>query len=232
MKVSGVFFLFFLFLGTIAIHAQETEKGSPFSFGADIVSRYIFRGLDYGDSPAIQPGFSFYNNGFTIGAWGSYALIATSTGIEADIYASYEFDFGFSAGITDYYFPGEQLKLRHDFVIAPKRSGTYFDYANTHYEELNISQSINNFTISGNWGFHNMSNAVYFETGYDFKWLKFFLGAGNKIYTSNGNFNVVDIGITASKVITITEKYAFGISSSVILNPEAEQIHIVFGLSL
>ena len=232
MKVSKFIFAFFLFFETIVLHAQETEKESPFSFGADFVSRYIFRGLDYGDSPAIQPGFSFSKNGFTIGAWGSYSFIATPTGIEADLYTSYEFDFGLSVGITDYYYPSERLKFFPDSTIAPERSGTYFDYANTHYDELNISQSIKNFNISGNWGFHNMSNAVYFEAGYEFKWLQFFIGAGNKIYTSNGNFNVVNIGITASKDINVTEKYAFGISSSVILNPEAEQIHLVFGLSL
>jgi len=226
----------FLFLGISSLYAQElnekTEEVSPFSFGADLVSRYIFRGLDYGDSPAIQPSLSFSRNGFTIGAWGSYAFIATPTGIEADLYASYETKFGLSVGITDYYYPQEQLKIFPDSTIAPERSGTYFDYANTHYDELNISQSVKDFTISANWGFHNFDNALYFEAGYQFKWLEFFIGAGNKIYTAKRKFNVVNIGITASKDINITKKYAFGISSSVILNPDREQIHLVFGLSL
>lgn len=232
MKTTIFLFIFLLSLGGNSLKAQEAKDTSPFSFGADLVSRYIFRGLDFGNSPAIQPAFSFSKNNFTIGAWGSYAFIASPTGIEADLYASYEFDFGLSVGITDYYFPVEMLKLNPDSSIAPVRNGTYFDYSNTHYEELNISQSLGNFTLKGNWGFHNMNNALYFEAGYKFKWIDMFLGAGNKGYTTNEKFNVVNIGITASKDISITEKYAFGISSSLILNPEAEQIHLIFALSL
>ena len=232
MKIERSISVLLVFLTFNLVKAQDTLNTSPFSFGADLVSRYIFRGLDYGDSPAIQPSFSFTKNGFTVGAWGSYAFIATPTGIEADIYASYSFDFGLSAGVTDYYFPGEKLTINPDSTIAPVRKGTYFDYANTHYDELNVSQSVGKFNFSGNWGFHNMDNAVYFEAGYSFKWISAFVGAGNKLYTTNGKFNVVNLGITASKDINITKKYAFGLSSSVILNPEAEQIHLVFGLSL
>jgi hypothetical protein len=222
--------LFFIFSN--GLKAQDSTVTTPFSYGADLVSRYIFRGLDYGDSPAIQPAFSFTKKGFTIGAWGSYAFIATPTGIEADIYASYEFDFGLSVGVTDYYFPGEMLTINPDSTISPVRKGTYFDYANTHYDELNVTQSIGNFDLSGNWGFHNMDNALYFEAEYTFKWISAFIGAGNKLYTSNSKFNVVNLGIKATKEINITPKYAFGLSSAVILNPEAEQIHLVFGLSL
>ncbi len=236
MKTIKLIIFTFLFFAASGVFAQETTKEtkepSPFSYGADLVSRYIFRGQDFGNSPAIQPSFSFSKKGFTIGAWGSYAFIATPTGIEADLYASYETKFGLSIGITDYYYPTEFLKIRPDSSIAPVRTGSYFDYAHTHYDELNISQSIKNFSIAANWGFHNMNNAVYFEAGYEFKWLQFFIGAGNQLYTKKGNFNVVNIGITASKDINITKNYAIGISSSVILNPDAEQIHLVFGLSL
>ncbi len=232
MKTAKIFIATFFILVTIEISAQETSNVTPFSFGADLVSRYIFRGLDFGDSPAIQPAFAFSKKGFTLGAWGSYAFIATPTGIEADLYTSYEFDFGLSLGITDYYFPDERLTINTDSTISPVRKGTYFDYANTHYDELNLSQSIKNFSLVANWGFHNMDNAVYFEAGYEFKWIDVFLGGGNKMYTMNGNFNIVNIGLRASKDISITEKYAFGISSSVIFNPDAEQIHLVFALSL
>ena len=232
MKIIKLFIVLSLVLSANSMSAQEKEKKSPFSFGTDLVSRYIFRGLDFGNSPAIQPSFNFSKAGFSIGAWGSYAFIATPTGIEADLFASYEFNFGLSVGVTDYYFPGEQLTLDDDNVISPVRNGSYFDYANTHYEELNISQSLGDFTFVGNWGFHNMDNALYFEGGYGFKWVDLFIGGGNKGYTSNGNFNIVNIGVSASKEISISEKYAFGLSSSVILNPEAEQIHLVVALNL
>jgi hypothetical protein len=49
---------------------------SQVSFGADVVSRYVWRGTDFGNSASVQPtlGFSFGN--FEIGALGSYALTA------------------------------------------------------------------------------------------------------------------------------------------------------------
>ncbi len=231
MKRSEFIVLVILITFASNISAEEPVKDSPFSFGADIVSRYVFRGLDYGDSPAIQPAFNFSKNNFTVGAWGSYAFIATSTGIEADLFASYKFDFGLSAGITDYYFPDEKLTIKPDSTISPVRKGSYFD-AGTHYDELNLTQAIKDFTIAANWGFHNMDNAVYFEAGYNFKWASVFLGGGNKIYTTNGNFNIVNIGVKASKEIPVTENYAFGISSALIFNPDAEQIHLVFALCL
>ena len=113
MKKSKFITLLFLSFIVVSLEAEEPVKESPFAFGADLVSRYVFRGLDYGDSPAIQPAFTFSKKGFSLGAWGSYAFIATPTGIEADLFTSYEFDFGLSAGITDYYFPDERLTKIH-----------------------------------------------------------------------------------------------------------------------
>ena len=77
-----------------------------------------------------------------------------------------------------------------------------------------------------------MDNAMYFETGYNFKFLSAFIGAGNKVYSESGNFNIVNLGISATKDIKITEKYSLPISTSVILNPNNEQIHFVFAISL
>lgn len=212
------------------------EKSSPITIGADFVSRYIFRGLDFGTSPAIQPGIEFGIGGFYIGAWGSYAFLATPTGIEADLYAGYSFNFGLSAGITDYYFPGERLTIQavdsSSLVIAPERDGSYFNYSENHYFELNLTQEIGDFYLAANWFFSdNMSNDLYFEAGYSFSFLDIFVGAGNEAYTTDGEFDVVNVGISASKDIKFTEKFSLPLSASLILNPDAEQLHIVFAIS-
>ncbi len=212
--------------------SEKVNSVSPISVGVDLVNRYIFRGIDFGESPALQPSFAFSKSGFTIGAWGSYALIATPSGIEADLFTSYDFDFGLSLGVTDYYFPGESLKIGSDSILAPIRTGKYFDYGASHYFELNISQTINNLDLSGNWGFSNLNNALYFEAEYNFNVFNVFVGAGNEVYTSDGRFNVVNAGISATKEIKITENYAFSISTSAILNPDTEQFHLVFKLNI
>jgi uncharacterized protein (TIGR02001 family) len=233
MKRKKLLFILMLLFSASAIKAvEESKTESPFSFGADLVSRYIFRGLDFGSSPAIQPSFAYSIKGFTIGAWGSYAFVATPTGIEADLYAAYEFNFGLTIGATDYYFPGEQLKISDDGIIAPERSGDYFNYADNHFFEINATQSFKNFYLTANYGAVNMSNAVYFEAGYGFKWIDVFMGAGNKFYSLSGEFNLVSVGIKGTKEIDLTKKYAISLSSSVILNPNARQIHLVFCLGL
>ncbi len=212
--------------------AQDDDDESPFSFGADFVNRYIFRGLDFGSSPAIQPSLEFTLGRFSIGAWGSYAFISTPSGIEADLYLSYSFDFGLSLSITDYYFPGEQLKLRNDSTISPVRTGNYFNYSNNHFFETSAMQEIGDLYLQANYGAYNMKSAIYIEVGYGFKYVNLFAGAGNELYSVTGKFNIVNLGITASKEISLNKQYAIQLSSSVILNPDTEQIHLVFALGL
>ena len=87
------------------------------SLGADIVSRYVWRGLDFGESMSVQPGLTVSLGKIEFGAWGSYSVSAGGTGHghgaaanENDLWASFthEFESGasLSLGVTDYYFPG------------------------------------------------------------------------------------------------------------------------------
>ena len=46
---------------------KPTSKPAELSLGADLVSRYIWRGKDFGNSPAIQPNVAFSVAGFKIG---------------------------------------------------------------------------------------------------------------------------------------------------------------------
>jgi len=238
IRIISLIVLAIVFLNPTNIFSQEesqienSEEETPISIGVDLVNRNIFRGLDFGNSPAIQPSLEYTISNFTIGTWGSYAFLSTPLGIEVDLYASYEFSFGLSLGVTDYYFPLEQLKIEADSIITPIRNGKFFDLNKSHYFELNASQSFGDFYLSANWGFSNFNNALYFEAGYDFKYFNVFLGTGNEIYTINGNYNIVNIGVSASKEIKITDNYKLPVSSSLILNPNVEQIHLVFKISL
>ena len=53
--------IFPCFSQTDNTHQNEKlpAKSVRFSLGADLASRYIWRGKDYGNSPAIQPNVSF-----------------------------------------------------------------------------------------------------------------------------------------------------------------------------
>ena len=72
------------------------------NIGSDIMSRYVWRGTDYGNSPSIQPTLSVTVKNFEIGYWG--AIATNSFYKEIDLYAKYTVK-NFSLILTDYYIP-------------------------------------------------------------------------------------------------------------------------------
>lgn len=114
MKRTGKILLLMVFLSTFAAQAQQEmvrkeietdrkEGGIHLNIGADLVSRYVWRGYDYGNSPAIQPNLNFSWGGLAFGAWGSYAFSGHSVQVndtlmenlgsfsEIDLYLSYTY---------------------------------------------------------------------------------------------------------------------------------------------
>ncbi len=213
-------------------NVKAQDEDSPFSVGADIMSRYVWRGLDYGAAPSIQPTLEFSTGGFAIGAWGAYATSfsrANESGIqEMDLYVSYTIADIVTVGFTDYFFPRES-DYNYD----------YFDYGSdttAHVIEGMVSfNGLNNLPLTLTLGYNllnDASNSLYVELGYSFSSLDLFLGAGNGLYTGEGGFGLVNLGISAGKEIAITENFSLPVSAALICNPDARQIHLVFGISL
>lgn len=203
----------------VNVSAQENSK-MTISPSADLVSRYVWRGLDFGNAPAIQPGIEAAIGNFAVGAWGSYTLSA-SPYLEADLYASYSFDFGLSIIATDYYFPAAE--------IGGVTDNSYFDM-DSHTFEIGLSQEFGNFYVSGYY-FMNLDNDLYFEVGYSFDSFSVFAGAGTESYTSDAGFAITNIGISTSKEIPISDIYSLPVSGAFIVNPDLQQVNIVFGVS-
>ena len=218
-KVSLILFAAILLSGSFVSSAQESK--AAWTVGADFFNRYNWRGTDFGNSPVVQPTIKYTSGGFSLGAWGSYSLSANTTATEADLFMGYAFKNGFSLTMSDYYFPTE-----------PGSTGKYFDYSKSHIFEITAAQAIGKFSLSGNYYFANADDDIYFEAAYAFKTVNFFLGAGNQSYTDSGKFDVVNMGISLTKTIDITDKFALPLIGKVILNPNKEQIFFVVGFSL
>jgi len=200
------------------IHAQNEE--SPVSVSVDLVSRYVWRGTDFGNAPAVQPTIEFKPGSFAFGAWGSYPISA-SPYLEADLYASYSFGFGMDVIATDYYFPVGQVGVVSD--------STWFS-RDAHTFEIGLNQGIGDFYISGYY-FLNANSDLYFEAGYSFKHFDLFAGAGNESYTTKGRFSVCNVGVAATKSIKLTETFSFPLSGAFIINPDKQQVNIIVGIS-
>ena len=171
----------------------------------------------------VQPTIKYVNGGFTVGAWGSYSLSSTTTATEADLFMTYAFKCGFSLTATDYYFPAE-----------PGSTGRYTNYGKAHIFEISPGYTVGRFSIVGNYAFANAHDDIYVEAGYAFKSVNFFVGGGNWMYTKNANsdFNVVNLGISTTKTITISDKFSIPLTGKVILNPDKDQIFFVFGFTI
>lgn len=91
-----------LALALLFVPAQVLLAQS-FSLGADVVSRYVWRGTDFGESISIQPALTYTHGGFSIGSWASYAADPSSAGVnEHDLWLSFAAG-PISVGVTDYY---------------------------------------------------------------------------------------------------------------------------------
>jgi len=218
---------------TSSLYAQEEEKKSPFSLGADVVSSYVWRGSKVGTGPNIQPWMKFSAGGFTLGAWGSTSFHFDTDIAELDLYTSYTFGFGLTLGVTDYYYQGTPY-----FQFQGDTSGHAF--------EINVAYTIKDLSLSGNYIINDASNGepankpgggdMYFEAAYAFKNFGVFLGAGNgwhTTYKDNGDdvFAVCNIGVKAAKELKITDKFSLPISGALSLNPDKEELNLVIGIS-
>ena len=209
------------------LNAQE-ESSSPFSVGGDLVSSYLWRGTKFGTGPAIQPYVELGLGNFSIGGWGSYCF-TTDEAAEADLYFSYGFDFGLSIGMTDYYFPGS------DYFDYSTATGSHAFEINLGYEYEGLSLGANYFVNEAG-GAGTMGGDMYFEAAYSFDSFGFLLGAGNGWHTmeadpDESDFNVCNIGVTASTEIKVTDSFSIPVNGALILNPDTEQFHVVVGIS-
>jgi hypothetical protein len=187
--------------------------------GTDLMSRYVWRGIDFGGSPSIQPYIEVSTGDFVLGAWGAYTTNASGAQ-EADLYAGYAFGDIISLTLTDYYFPEDDM------------SDKYFDFDNNHTLEISGTLTLDNFSLLAGKFFAGADNqSLYLEAGYDFGKVNLFAGAGDKVYTSDGEFAIVNVGIGTSKEVKITEHFSLPLSSSLILNPENESLFMVVGVS-
>lgn len=237
-----------LFLVTLTCNIQS--QGLSVDAGADIVSGYVWRGLNINNSPNIQPSMSIAVGGFSAGIWGSYSLTANNSSDdnytfsqEIDFWAGYslELENGMNIGlmVTDYYFPVVGIKFGNfNNYDDPEGPG-----AHTIEAGLSVSGPESfPLTFSGFMNLHNdAGNNTYFQIDYSTSLnevdLGFSIGATggseeNAAYYGAESFEIINLGINVSKEIKITEHFALPVSAAFILNPNTEVSYLVFGISL
>ncbi len=220
----------------IQIKAQDSKAEAD--AGVDLVSRYLWRGLNLSSSPAIQPYAEVSAGNFTIGAWGSYTF-ESSSNQEVDLYVGYQLNH-LNLMLFDYV-------LTADSIAGV---GNFFDYKSgdaPHALEAvltvgdfdNIPFSLttgvffygNDYNLKG-----DRAYSTYIELGYDLSIghqpMHAFAGFTTHEGMYSNGFGCVNLGMTISKEISVTEHFSLPLSATLALNPDAENMFLVIGLSL
>ena len=178
------------------------------TIGADVVSRYVWRGTDFGNAAAVQPSIETTIGPVALGAWGSWSISpgpADASGNECDLYASTTVG-PVGLTLTDYFFPayaGTDSLLNVDKHVFELSGGADVG-------PVSVLAAAN---VSG-----DDDNSTYLELTYG----AFSLGLGNGAYSTDGEFAPVSLGISASRD---------NFSVSYIINPDQETSFLVFGVN-
>lgn len=245
MIKKSLFFTLFVFGLLSMTQAQERSLNS----GADFMSRYVWRGLQLGgSSPSIQPSLEFTAGSFTAGTWGAFSVSNNLTVQETDLYLSYSIKEMFSVTLTDYFLPDESLARNNYFEWKEDNTGHLLEasasFLGTDSIPFTFMAAVNVWGADARHVNNKKQYSTYFELGYygNFKDVDYNIFIGGTPTNPNSEVGetgfygneagITNIGITAIKNIAITDKFTLPVSTSFIINPQSENVYLVFGFTL
>lgn len=201
---------------------------------ADFVSNYIWRGMDSG-SASVQPSLGFTWKGLTVYANGSTEFREQHN--ELDLILEYEYK-NLTLYATNYFSQSEDEPFKY-FHYNPHSTGHTFEAGAGYMLSKKFPLSISWYTtFAGNDYRENGKRAwsSYCELSYPFSVKSIEMGIEAAFTPWEGlysdKFNVVNIGLSATKEIKITDRFSLPIFGKLIANPYEEQAYFVFGFTL
>ena len=254
---SYVRFTFPLVAVALVAAASAPAAAQSVSLGADVVSRYVWRGLDFGESMSVQPGLTVSLGKLEFGAWGSYSVSAGGASAnENDLWASFthEFESGgaLSLGLNDYYFPGpDAAGFRdgdaHTQEVWASMSGPeslpLSVYAGLLLDDADRDDCPDDEDCSTSSLYVEVGAPLMEAEGVELAAHLGYVGGKSVFYQTTGDpgdkedaggATVVNVGVTASTELGITESFAPPVSVSYLVNPakSVNRAYLVFMLSI
>ena len=234
--MKKIFFcgLALLLFGAATAKAQDTVETT---IGTDIVSSYVWRGLELGDV-SMQPTMGVSYKGLSLSAWGSVGLSNSADTKELDLTLAYTIG-GFNVGVTDYWFNAGLDPQNRYFKYSADETNHVFE-ANIGYDFGFASlQWYTNFlgndlaADSDKLAYSNYFeiNVPYTLGGVDWKATAGAVPFATDFYGTEG-FAVTNLALTASKEFQVTDTFSIPAFAQVAANPSARTAFLVFGISL
>ena len=223
-------------LSAVAVTAKAQDTLET-TIGTDVVSQYVWRGQDLG-GVSVQPTLGLGYKGLSLSAWGSAGLSNPADTREFDLTLAYTIG-GFNIGVTDYWFNAGLDPLNRYFAYAADCTNHVFE-ANVGYDfGFAFLQWYTNF--AGNDGLTPAEKRAY--SSYVEVNVPFVLGGVDWTATAGAvpfatdfygveGFGVVNVALTASKDIRITDSFSIPVFAQVAANPYSKNAFFVFGITL
>jgi hypothetical protein len=229
--------------------ADETDATGPtvsLDVGLGLTSRFIYRGINLGEAPQIQPRLSLNVGGFEASLWGSQPIAqASDASVESPRDANYRevlawvrYDIDVGVGtLTPYVQNHFNPNTGRLFDFEGDGEGAHFFQGQLMFsgdDELPIDALVG-------WVFYNdPGESIYIEGGYRFEAtgldMRVFAGGVPGKSPFNGvpedEVAVTNIGITAGRSLRLSDAFSLPVSVSFIANPYLEDAFAVFSISL
>lgn len=229
--------LSFILLITVPVILFSQERKKPYTFNAslELNSKYVWRGIPFGDSPVIFPTIGFQYKNLCVSAVGGYAFNGSHS--EVDLFLTYTAK-DFLIGLGDYFFPKEGDEKNNYLNFKRKETShtveAYITYAPT---KLPVWVTASTYVYGDDRRVNGRNNySTYFELGY----YKCF-SPGNKLSLILGftpmsgyysdSFNVVNTAVKYETYIPFNN-YKLPVSGSFVLNPSTEKVFLTFSIYL
>jgi len=211
------------------------------NFDVSLTSRFIWRGLELGEYPSIQPNATFSKGNFFAGIWSSHALSPAETAKgnitgykEVIPYIGYGFKISKNSNLTlmllDHYNPN---------------FGDFLDFdsnAKTNRGEIRTLFNLGKFDFLGSADVINDpsdNTSIYIELGYTFDMpndvkvrpLVSFTPSDN-YYTIDGKADITQIGFITSKNVIISKSFSLPLKVDMIYNPDRKKLYTAFTVSV
>lgn len=238
MKTIRTTILAALCLMTATVKAQEVSEPESSSkvevtVGADIVSRYVWRGQDCGYA-AVQPELGISYKGLSLTAWGSYGIANVGDTEELDLTLSYTIG-GLTVGVTDYWFGNKDVRY---FLYDAHKTAHVFE-GNVGYDFGVVS--LNWYTnFAGADGLNKSGKRAY--SSYVEVAAPFTLGTldwevavgavpyATTTYADANGFAVTNVSLKATKEFTIAKNLKMPLFAQLAANPSTQKCYLVFGV--
>jgi hypothetical protein len=222
--------------GRDRLESEATARGRlKGSLEADVVSRYIWRGLELGHV-SLQPRLSVGWRGLNLTVEGNVGLTGHGDDPnEIDLTLAYETG-GLSFGVNDYW--DDQADQRYFYY---KKDGTGHSFeAFVCYDFGPVSASWQTYFAGNDYQEDSGKRAFssYFELSAPFRLLTcdWNVEVGIVPWKSGtyevNRFNVTNISLRATKAIRITKSFSLPLFGQLVANPASKHFHFVFGLTL